>query len=124
MVSDPIASIPVTEQVHLYFDEIYNEAYGIQTGWNSNRYVVLIINPSINRILQHLRHHFKEEHDKLEIVNDIMGYNWSYNGIPTNSFIGIKSFAMIDVTAYSVYIGPSSTPFGVRNPISIPMLSE
>lgn len=109
-------NIDIDADLTNYLFQIYN-AFEVDAGWNTNKYAILLVNPSFTRMKENLR---KEGYN----VDNFQEYRYLFNTVPTNVWISKGKFVVIDVTATPVYVGPSTADAGVRSPLSIPKLSE
>ena len=113
----------VSINVDLAVIKLFNQIHA-NTFSKSNDLVnsVLVVNPSQERIQKEVLKKLQGKDPKLEQeAKRLMGYNWKYNGIQTNSWISFE-YVIIDVTALFVYVG-SSVDIG-RSPMNVPRLPE
>jgi hypothetical protein len=107
-----IVDIPA-EQFETLIHKIYREAFKSEADFD-NRYSIIVMVPNWDRIYEAL--------PKGGAIPS--GYRWTFNGFPTNVWIGKGKYVVMDLTSQPVYIGPALADVGVRSPISIPRFNE
>ena len=123
-VEGSVVAIDVSEEVKGEFSTFYLSLFASQTGWDINRYSVLVLNPSFARVQSQVAQSDQLDESQKLVAQSLIGYVWRFNGIKTSSWVSSENFAVIDVVAKSVFVGPPKSPNGIRTPESIPNLSK